>query len=579
MKTARGVGQSHRRLLRLQQRIFHSLQESAETLLGKPPASILRYEREYLADFRGLRARAPLRQLSKGELIGAIREADVTFIADYHTFGQAQRTALRLIRDSHRAGETWEIGLEMFSSDCQPALDEFSAGRIGESEFLRAVRYESQWGFSWRNYRPLFEWAKQNSVPLLALNMPDEGVRAARDEDRELEARDEWAVDCIVKRLSGRKGPRQTRVGRSVRDLDLTEIPATARMIVLYGEMHVGQKHLPAALKRADKRRRLRSVTIHQNNDKLYWELAREGQERDTSAVHLSGHTYCVISGTPWAKLQSLISWAENEQEVDVEEGEPHDYLSSMRLYGEAISEFLRIPAPSFEALTAKTLQEADFVDSLAEVGHFTRLELEIIRAQVADNERLYVSRLALAYLATPSQNRIAELSAIHVLRTRTDSLDLFRGTPEDFFRICIEACFGFFGSLIINPRRKCDLPADLARKLLGRATPREKKARELSMRLLGGESGRPVTAAGLRSAVGTARLGAYAWNAARYAGQILGQQLYQALLAEEISADLIIDHCLLPATPGPRVYQGHYLALVKSVNPGPAGGSKSHVF
>ena len=112
---------ARRRLLRLQKDIHGSLKLEAARLVGALPPAIIRYERAYLAEFRSC-SRRP-RSSSRRALTERMRSADVTFIADYHTLGQAQRTALRLVQDVYRAGERWVLGLEFVPSHSQAELD------------------------------------------------------------------------------------------------------------------------------------------------------------------------------------------------------------------------------------------------------------------------------------------------------------------------------------------------------------------------------------------------------------------------------------------------------------------------
>ena len=78
---------SLRRLLSLQKRLYRSLQCEADRQLGEVPESIRRYEKEFRRDFSGFQLR--MRRTKKEALIRAIRKADVTLIADYHTFSQS----------------------------------------------------------------------------------------------------------------------------------------------------------------------------------------------------------------------------------------------------------------------------------------------------------------------------------------------------------------------------------------------------------------------------------------------------------------------------------------------------------
>jgi hypothetical protein len=518
---------AHARLLRLQRRIYLSLEHEAERLLGRAPASIQAYRRAAERDFAGRH-----RHSTKEELVAAIRRHDVTFIADYHSFGQAQRTALRLMREAVLPGERWALGLELIPSHCQRALDDYQAGRIGTIRFHQLIRYREEWGFPWKNYEPLFAWARDHGVRCVALNRPRELVyrsfRGGPGSDpasgKDLHARDQWAAGVLT---------------------DLVAAAPGLRVIALYGGHHVGAAHLPAQLEkvsRAFMRRPLSSISVHQNFAPLYWKLARQSRELHSQVLRLrGGRAYCVFSATPWAQLQSLIGCAEGEDLEQAPGGGSLDYLSLMSAYGSVIAEFLGLPRAeagrAFASLSLRTIEEADFVAGATQTARLGRGEASLAAALVAAGERFYLPADQLAYLASPSPNSAAEFAAIHLLRRQARVARFYAGTREDFYRRALESAFGFLGSLVLNPRRKCDLPADHARRIgwlaRGRARPAfggELEARQIALEILAGSSARRERALARLPQRPSARA-LCAWWASRAVGQVLAKRLYPRLL------------------------------------------------
>jgi hypothetical protein len=520
---------AHVRLQRLQRRIYLALEREAERLLGTPPASIRGYQRSAERDFSGRH-----RLSTKEELVAQIRRHDVTFIADFHTFAQAQRTALRLMREAVLPGERWALGLELIPSHCQRALDDFQARRIGTRKFHELIRYREEWGFPWKNYEPLFEWAREHQVRLIALNRPREllyrGIadRGSERSGKDLHARDQWAAGIITDLIAEQPG---------------------LRMLVLYGGHHVGLRHLPAQLARVSRAfmgRPLTSLSVHQNHAALYWKLARREIELHAQVLKLQGgKAYAVFSATPWAQLQSLIGCAEGEdlEEIDEAEGiaaqgagsdDPSsDYLSLMRAYGSVIAEFLGLPRESFVSLSLRTIEEADFVEAVGNERLSTG-ERRLANALIGANERFYLAREQIAYLASPSPNSAAEYASIHLLRRHSRNGAFFKGDREDFFRLALESAFGFLGSLILNPRRKCDLPRDHERRIAqldrgARASFHgEREARKTA---IGALSPRARDAALSKLPAQASARALPAWWAARAAGQILAKRLHPWLL------------------------------------------------
>ena len=66
------------------------------------------------------------------------------------------------------------LSMEMFERDVQPVLDDYLAGRIGEANFRRKGR---AWGNYAESYRPLVEFAKDHTLPVIAANVPASVVR------------------------------------------------------------------------------------------------------------------------------------------------------------------------------------------------------------------------------------------------------------------------------------------------------------------------------------------------------------------------------------------------------------------
>lgn len=78
----------------------------------------------------------------------------------------------KLVSGDHNMG----IGLEMVQRKFQSALDDYVAGKITEEEMLRLVDWEKRWFWSFSKYRPIFTVARENKIPLIALNADSEDL-------------------------------------------------------------------------------------------------------------------------------------------------------------------------------------------------------------------------------------------------------------------------------------------------------------------------------------------------------------------------------------------------------------------
>jgi uncharacterized iron-regulated protein len=64
----------------------------------------------------------------------------------------------------------WTIGVEFIQRPFQADLDAYIAGKIDEREFLKRTEYFDRWGFDFRLYRPIFRFAREHAIPVVALN-------------------------------------------------------------------------------------------------------------------------------------------------------------------------------------------------------------------------------------------------------------------------------------------------------------------------------------------------------------------------------------------------------------------------
>src|SRR5262249_42001675 len=53
----------------------------------------------------------------------------------------------------------------------QPVLDDWSAGKLTADQFLKAVEWRTVWGYDSALYMPLFQFARLNRIPMIALNI------------------------------------------------------------------------------------------------------------------------------------------------------------------------------------------------------------------------------------------------------------------------------------------------------------------------------------------------------------------------------------------------------------------------
>jgi hypothetical protein len=82
--------------------------------------------------------------------------------------------------------------MEAFQQPFQRHLDDYVSGKLSEQELLRETEYYRRWRFDFRLYQPILSFAREQRLPLVALNLPveltqkvgREGIEALSDDER-----------------------------------------------------------------------------------------------------------------------------------------------------------------------------------------------------------------------------------------------------------------------------------------------------------------------------------------------------------------------------------------------------------
>jgi len=104
------------------------------------------------------------------EVVKNVEGSDVIFIGETHDNIQHHKVQLDIIRSLHAKKFTIAIGLEMFTPEDQQKLDDWIEGKLDEERFKQI--YSRNWSYGWQLYRDLFFFARDNHIPLIALNIP-----------------------------------------------------------------------------------------------------------------------------------------------------------------------------------------------------------------------------------------------------------------------------------------------------------------------------------------------------------------------------------------------------------------------
>ena len=109
--------------------------------------------------------------ISFEQMIDDLKKVSVVFVGEVHDEPEHHQAELRVLRAMHQSNEPFAVGLEMFRAESQKKLDSWTTRKISLDQFLQA--YYDNWRQPWPLYRDIFEYARENQIPLVGLNIPD----------------------------------------------------------------------------------------------------------------------------------------------------------------------------------------------------------------------------------------------------------------------------------------------------------------------------------------------------------------------------------------------------------------------
>jgi len=127
------------------------------------------------------------------ELTGKLTEKRALFIGEIHDREAHHRNQFLLIKNLYERYPSIAIGVEYFQQPFQSYLNDYISGFIDEREMLVRTEYFKRWDVDYRMLQPILRFARENHIPVLALNISDEihhkvfhgGIKSLTPEERE----------------------------------------------------------------------------------------------------------------------------------------------------------------------------------------------------------------------------------------------------------------------------------------------------------------------------------------------------------------------------------------------------------
>jgi uncharacterized iron-regulated protein len=110
--------------------------------------------------------------IDRGQLFGdLVAKSSVVLLGESHTDADHHRWQLQTVAALHGRGGNMVIGFESFPRRLQAVLDDWVDGKLTDEAFLKASEWRQVWGYDAAFYMPLFQFARLNRIPMIALNV------------------------------------------------------------------------------------------------------------------------------------------------------------------------------------------------------------------------------------------------------------------------------------------------------------------------------------------------------------------------------------------------------------------------
>lgn len=115
--------------------------------------------------------------LDARQVFAELADKDIVLLGERHTAREDHLWQTQTIAGIHALKPNIVTGFEMFPRSVQPALDAWSSGGLARAEFFEQSRWTEVWGYDSDFYMPMFDYARLNRIPMVALNVDRSLIR------------------------------------------------------------------------------------------------------------------------------------------------------------------------------------------------------------------------------------------------------------------------------------------------------------------------------------------------------------------------------------------------------------------
>jgi len=133
-----------------------------------------------------------------------VKDKDVVYFGEVHDSAEIHNMQLTLLKELYKENKNFSVGMEMVQKDYQHVIDDYlNNPEISEEELKNKLNWKHTWGFDFEFFEPIFKFAKENKLNVIALNAPkrisykvaNQGLESLTEEDFKYVPKDVYLDD------------------------------------------------------------------------------------------------------------------------------------------------------------------------------------------------------------------------------------------------------------------------------------------------------------------------------------------------------------------------------------------------
>ncbi len=123
-----------------------------------------------------------MQAVESNTVLSRLTKKPILLMGEHHDNADHHAWHLQMLTQMHDKNNM-VLGFEMLPRSKQSLLDQWVDGNITEKIFLSLLDWDEFWGFDIRHYLPIFRFAREKKIPMVALNLEKDLVKKIANAD------------------------------------------------------------------------------------------------------------------------------------------------------------------------------------------------------------------------------------------------------------------------------------------------------------------------------------------------------------------------------------------------------------